>query len=209
MEPTAPRVVIVAAIDRTAAGDACVNTATSLARTIPGAELHLLHVISPPPDVTLPALTPLPAQLIEEGRAFLDGAAKTIGEIFLGRLAEHLAVGEPAHEILQLATDLHADYVVVGTHGKKALERVLVGSVSHRVVAKARCTVLVARAKGYPQSDVPEIEPPCPKCLETQRATAGARLWCEQHAGRHAHGRVHYELPKAFGTGSMFLRPEQ
>lgn len=204
--PAANRTVIVAAIDRTPASDPCINTATALAQDIAGAELHFLHVIEAQPSA--PAMAS-PASLLEEARKFVDGVASAAGARFKGRLAAHLAVGDPSREILQLASDLEADVIVVGSHGKKALERMLVGSVSQSVVKKARCAVLVARPKEYGAEEIPEIAPPCPKCLETQRASNGERLWCEQHAGRHAHGRLHYELPQSYGVGSMFIRPDR
>lgn len=205
--PAANRTVIVAAVDRTAASDQCIYTATTLAQDVAGAELHFVHVIEATPQVPAPAL-PSPASLLEDARSFVDGVASKAAERFKGRIAAHLAVGDASREILQLASDLEADLIVVGSHGKKALERVLVGSVSQSVMKKARCAVLVARAKEYGHEPVPEIAPACPQCLETQRASAGERLWCEQHAGRHAHGRLHYELPASYGVGSMFIRPE-
>jgi nucleotide-binding universal stress UspA family protein len=204
----ANRTVLIAAIDRTPASDPAVTTAAGLARGITGAELHLPHVLAPLPEAVLPAI-PSPSTILEEGRKFIDGVARAAAERFEGRIAAHLAVGEPAREILQLASDLDADVIVVGSHGKKALERMLVGSVSLSVVKKALCPVVVARPKEYVHEEVPEILPPCPKCLDTQRASKGAKLWCEQHAGRHVHGHLHYEMPKGFGQGSMLIRPEQ
>lgn len=203
----ANRTVIITAIDRTAASDPAVSTAAALAHGIAGAELHLLHVVAPLPEVVLPSVSP--TALIEEGRAFMDGVTRIAAGRFDGRITAHLAVGEPAREILQLATDLEADVIVVGTHGKKALERMLVGSVSLNVVKKALCPVVVARSKEYVHEDAPEITPPCPKCVETQRTSHGEKLWCEQHSGRHVHGNVHYEMPKGYGAGAMFIRADQ
>lgn len=203
----ANRTVIIAAIDRTPASDPALTTAAGLAQGIAGAELHLIYVIAPIPEPALPAI-PAPSAMLEEARKFIDGIASNAAQRFTGRVAAHLAVGEPAREILQLATDLEADVIVVGTHGKKALERMLVGSVSQSVVKKAQCAVVVARPKEYVHGDVPEILPPCPKCLDTQRASKGEKLWCEQHSRRHAHGQLHYEMPKGYGAGAMFIRAE-
>jgi nucleotide-binding universal stress UspA family protein len=204
---TANRTVIIAAVDRTPASDPAATTAAALAQGIAGAELHLLYAITPIPEAAMPAI-PATAML-EEGRKFIDGVAKTVAERFGGRVVAHLAVGEPAREILQLASDLAADVIVVGTHGKKALERMLVGSVSLNVVKKARCPVIVARAKEYVHDDVPEILPPCPQCIETQKASKGEKLWCEQHSARRTHAHTHYEMPKGYGAGSMLIRAEQ
>ena len=201
------RVVIIAAVDRTAASDAVIHTATSLASGIIGAELHFLHVIDPAPTAGLP-LSPSLTEMLREGRVFVDGLTTSATERFTGRIAGHLAAGEAPKRILQLAVDLEADLIVVGSHGKKALERLVMGSVSQAVVSKAQCAVLVARPKEYAASHVPEIEPACANCLVVQRESKGEKLWCNQHSVRHAHGRLHYETPQTFGTGSTMLRPE-
>jgi nucleotide-binding universal stress UspA family protein len=203
----ANRTVIIAAIDRTSASDPAAGTAAALAQGIVGAELHLVHVVAPIPEAALPMVPP--STIFEEGRKFIDGVAATIAGRFNGRITTHLAAGEPAREILQLASDIDADVIVVGTHGKKAIERMVVGSVSLSVVKKARCPVVVARPKEYAHEDVPEIQPPCPQCLETQRASKGEQLWCDQHSKRHAHGRLHYEMPKGYGAGAMLIRADQ
>jgi nucleotide-binding universal stress UspA family protein len=172
-----------------------------------GAELHFLYVIA---TETLPdGLGSSANDLLRGGRVFIDETTRMMAERFEGRVLGHLAVGRPERQILQLAADLEADVIVVGSHSKKALERLMLGSVSEFVAKKAQCSVIVARPKNYsdPHS-VPEIEPPCRQCLEVQRATDGERLWCEAHANRHAHAHLHYELPPAFAVGSMLLRPD-
>src|SRR5438105_1651272 len=126
------RTVILVAVDRTPASDPAIETAATLAHGNAGAELHLLHVVPPMPESAVPAIPP--TVLIDDGRKFVDGVAKTIGDRYRGRLAAHLAVGEPGREILQLAGDLEADVIIVGTHPKNAIERILVGSVAQTVV---------------------------------------------------------------------------
>jgi nucleotide-binding universal stress UspA family protein len=205
MKPDTDRVVIVAAIDRTAASDSVVYTATGLARAISGAELHFVHVIVEPPTN---ALSPLPmGELLHEGRTFLDEVMKQAEAKFAGRIVGHLGVGSAQKQILQLASDLEADLIVVGSHNKGALARMMLGSVSQAVVNKAQCAVLVARPKDY-VTNIPEIEPPCPKCVEVQRATGGEKLWCEQHATKHPRPHLHYATPAPFAVGSMLLRHE-
>jgi nucleotide-binding universal stress UspA family protein len=201
------RTVIVAAVDRTATSEPVIHTSTALAAGIAGAELHFVYVIDPAPAPNLASPIPM-NEMLRQGRVFVDELTRDAAARFSGRIAGHLAAGDAAKQILQLASDLQADVIVVGSHGKKALERLMMGSVSQAVVRKAQCAVLVARPKAYAPSDVPEIEPPCPKCLEVQRAGDGDNLWCEQHSARHAHGRLHYETPASFGIGSMFIRPE-
>ena len=58
----------------------------------------------------------------------------------------------PAFEIAQLATDLEADLVIVGTHGRRALSRLVLGSVAEVAVRLAPCPVLVMRPKAIERS---------------------------------------------------------
>jgi nucleotide-binding universal stress UspA family protein len=54
-------------------------------------------------------------------------------------------LGPPALTILDEAEASHADLVVVGSHGRGALKRLVLGSVSHAVVMHAKCSVEVVR----------------------------------------------------------------
>jgi nucleotide-binding universal stress UspA family protein len=55
--------------------------------------------------------------------------------------------GSPASTILDVAEDWHPDLIVVGSHGRSAVGRLVLGSVSQKVVTEARCSVRVARGK--------------------------------------------------------------
>lgn len=61
------------------------------------------------------------------------------------RVAAAIDFGKPVDGVLALAEDVHADLIVIGTHGKKGLERLFVGSVATEVVKRAHCPVLVTR----------------------------------------------------------------
>ena len=56
------------------------------------------------------------------------------------------AVGNPYESIVEAASKMKADLIVVGSHGKGGLERMMMGSVTERVVGHADCAVLVVRA---------------------------------------------------------------
>ncbi|HVJ91195.1 MAG TPA: universal stress protein [Labilithrix sp.] len=198
------RTVMIAAIDRSLAAEQVIHTAIAMARVIPGAELHLVHVVEAGPQGTVLGATEIDD--IRDGRNYLEQIVARIAKTLPRSVSGHLTVGAPAARIVQLASDLNADLLIVGMQQKNALERMVLGSVSRAVAAKAHCAVLVARGKDHPA--VPEIEPPCPQCTEVQRATAGTQLWCQRHSMRHAHGRLHYQVPAAFGTGAMFFRAE-
>ena len=205
----APAVYLIA-IDTTSAADHVLEIACGLGKALGGAaELHLLHVISVVnPAVTMGAATlAAPTEALEGGRGVLDRACEVAASRFQGRVAGHLAAGDPWREIVQMASSLRADLVVVGTAGKTGLARMALGSVAECVVRHAGCPVLVVRPKDYHARVVPEIEPPCPDCIAVQNETARAQLWCARHSTHHAHGRLHYELPKSFADGMMLLRP--
>ena len=54
--------------------------------------------------------------------------------------------GDPRHLIPACAEDWHADLVVLGSHGRKGLDRLILGSVSDAVARHARCSVEIVRA---------------------------------------------------------------
>jgi nucleotide-binding universal stress UspA family protein len=55
------------------------------------------------------------------------------------------AVGQPAREIVEFAEANDIDTIVVGSHGRKGVSRVLLGSVAEKVVRRAPMTVTVVR----------------------------------------------------------------
>jgi nucleotide-binding universal stress UspA family protein len=55
--------------------------------------------------------------------------------------------GDPRSVIVDAARDEKSDLVVVGSHGRRGLEKLLLGSVASHVVAHAPCSVLVARQR--------------------------------------------------------------
>jgi hypothetical protein len=101
------------------------------------------------------------------------------------RFFVHARIGSPADEILRLADEVGADLVVIGTHSRSLVERLLIGSVANKVVRDARCPVLVMRPKAYAEAaQTAELapEPPCEACVAVRKDTAGATWWCERHA---------------------------
>jgi nucleotide-binding universal stress UspA family protein len=201
--------VYLVAVDGTPAADHVVEVASKLGAALGGAaELHLLHVfgIAPAGAALMAPGAVAPQDLLEDGRVLLDRVTASAAKGFKGRIVGHLGAGEPWREIMQMASNLRADLVIVGTAGKTGLARIALGSTAEKVVRHAGCPVLVVRPKDFHSHDG-QIDPPCPDCLTTQRETGRAKLWCERHSERHAHGRLHYELPPSFGVGSMNFRP--
>jgi nucleotide-binding universal stress UspA family protein len=57
-----------------------------------------------------------------------------------------LAEGDPAAEIVRAAQETAADLVVLGSHGRTGLQRLLMGSVAEQVIRRASCPVLTVKA---------------------------------------------------------------
>jgi len=74
-----------------------------------------------------------------------------------GVRVEHVLLhGDPAHELVAFAEQMGIDMIAAGTHGRSALGRLVLGSVSTKLVRTARCWVLVAP----PHPDVPNADEP-------------------------------------------------
>ena len=71
----------------------------------------------------------------------------------------HARIGSPAEQILALASEVSADSIVIGSHGRQGMQRLLLGSVSERVVREARCPVIVVRDKTYEAVELLNVQP--------------------------------------------------
>jgi nucleotide-binding universal stress UspA family protein len=65
------------------------------------------------------------------------------------RVGAAVDIGTPADCLLNLARNMDADLVVVGTHGRKGLKRLVVGSVATAVLRGAHCSVMVVRPRDH------------------------------------------------------------
>jgi len=61
------------------------------------------------------------------------------------RFEHKLLVGDPASAIVEAAEEENVDLIVLGTHGRTGLTRLLMGSVAENVVRKAKCPVLTVK----------------------------------------------------------------
>ena len=92
---------------------------------------------------------------------------------------------ESRSRIAALATEIRADLVIVGTHGRRGVRRLIMGSVAERTIRLAPCPVLVVRPKDFHAMDgLPAINPPCPACVKERERSAGAHWWCAAHEGQ-------------------------
>jgi nucleotide-binding universal stress UspA family protein len=202
------RSVILVGIDFSETSMGALRAAESIARFSPNSELHLVHAFGWPTVSLGSREVVASSQLgmtedLDKAREELD---KLVGPATRGvsRVTGHIRVGAPAKAIVQLASDVSADLVVVGTHGRTGFDRLMFGSVAEKVMRGAPCPVLTVRPKTVPIWE--QIEPPCPECLKVQQATAGERLWCEHHSQHHARAHTYREIPPSFGMGTQTFR---
>jgi nucleotide-binding universal stress UspA family protein len=67
--------------------------------------------------------------------------------------------GDPASEIVRYGRDNGADLIVMGTHGRTGVERMLLGSVAEKVLRDASCSVLVVKLpRGQSNPVTPDVE---------------------------------------------------
>jgi nucleotide-binding universal stress UspA family protein len=97
-------------------------------------------------------LVPTPVDEAESARGRLEEVRPADPRV---RLRHRSAERTPAEEILKAAAALPADLVVMGTHGRSGLGRLLVGSVAEKVMRKAPCPVLTVKAPAPAHTDSP------------------------------------------------------
>ena len=136
---------ILLAIDGSPGALAACTQAAHMARAF-GAAVTIVHVAVP----RLPRNPMSPAEALRVtteaesgGHLLLAAAQALVAPLAPCRTALHFGV--PAEVICDLATELSADLVVVGSRGLGRLDRLLLGSVSTSVVQRAPCPVLVVR----------------------------------------------------------------
>jgi nucleotide-binding universal stress UspA family protein len=210
---------IVIAIDYSEAGDLALERALELAADRPSVAVHVVNVLSlykaglglEPSGGALAAELPSVQEAAERLREHVDKRVASFRaghpetrSTFPEYLVAHQRVETPSEEIAQLAADLEADLVVVGTHGRRGFSRFLLGSVAEATMRLSPCPVLVVRPKAIPTSG-PAIQPPCPKCVQARLASAGAELWCEQHRERHGQRHTYHQGDRASADVNMPL----
>ena len=83
-------------------------------------------------------------QQLEELVARAEGKMREVGFATEGRVL----AGDPRQSLLEVATRERADLIVVGSHGRSGIAKMMLGSVSSHVVTHAPCSVLVVKQTG-------------------------------------------------------------
>jgi len=167
---------VVVGLDFTDADGPAFGQAARLASRVPGGELHLVHVFGREPSAEHSRY------LIENLRLYIDEKAATTSGLPGMRVGIHLRWGTVVRKLVQLAMDVRADIIVIGSHNGPHVKDRVNGSMFERLVSAAPLQVLVAS----PRPKVPEehdraLEPPCPACIQERTASGGQSWWCDRH----------------------------
>jgi nucleotide-binding universal stress UspA family protein len=118
-----------------------------------GAKLHVVHVVYVP-ATWVDGMTFMPGNIIDSAYEAAEAVKKSVWERVNSTLAgtdvEWVQVdrsGYPPDEVVDYATSIEADLIVIGSRGFGDLKSLLLGSTSHRVSHLSPCDVLIIKTK--------------------------------------------------------------
>lgn len=124
------------------------------------AQAHVLHASAHIDRSTFsdPRVLQMVGDMLDDEAKRLDEAAqeqmknlvKEIGEVDESRVNYRVVQGSPGTSILEVAEDVKADMIVMGTHGRTGVGDLILGSTAERVTRKANCAVMTIKPEGYP-----------------------------------------------------------
>ena len=135
---------ILVAVENSAADRAILGHIQSLAK-LTGAELLLVHVADGFAARHFNDLQLRESDEIRDDRAYLERLALELSAQDL-RVSTELAMGDPATELIRLATTRRADLIAMSTHGHRGLNDLLRGTTVNRVRHEVKIPVLLLRA---------------------------------------------------------------
>jgi nucleotide-binding universal stress UspA family protein len=107
-------------------------------------QIHCLHVL----PFMIPTEPGVVWGTIDDGeriRHALEQMANVLPENDFGKVCYDIRIGDPGNVVTDRATELNADLIIVGSHGRTGLTRFVLGSVAERVTRLAHCPVLVVK----------------------------------------------------------------
>ena len=138
---------IVVALDRSDASAVALDYATKLA-AIDGASMVLVNVLEIAKLAAVSGYqTPYPAEAIEAIRQDGEQLLKEAAEVNAAQKIHVVTIaaeGDPVDVILQAAEEHQCNLIALGTHGRKGLSRLFLGSVAEGVLRRSKVPVFVA-----------------------------------------------------------------
>lgn len=138
---------IVAPTDFSEFAEEAWGLAQRVAQTL-GSVLVLAHVFVEPPVYGDPVAVPVSWTVVMEAEQWVANELDRWAEQARKRgitARTVMRTGSAAPQIVDLVTEVRADVIVMGTHGRGGMSRVLLGSVADRVIRTAPCPVLTVR----------------------------------------------------------------
>jgi nucleotide-binding universal stress UspA family protein len=120
-----------------------------------GSRVLVANVVTPvltPPRIGSESSVPLLIEVSEEQRLHADEVVRAAeAELQAAGLAaeKRVATGDAREALLRLAADERVDLMVVGSHGRTGIAKLLLGSVSSHAVTHANCNVLVVKEESH------------------------------------------------------------
>jgi nucleotide-binding universal stress UspA family protein len=178
--------------------------AARLSALRPHSELHVVHSVIEESGVSAAnSFVGVDGQL-QEAPKEMQRRIESLQAAVPRRIVGHVRIGAPARAIVQTAADIDADVIVVGTHKRSGIKKMVLGSVGAQVLQDAHCPVMVAIQKDYSEAARSErIEPPCPDCVAVRARSNHQELWCEHHS----HGYLKPHVYEPSGTSRTSLMP--
>jgi nucleotide-binding universal stress UspA family protein len=141
---------ILVPIDFSAHSERALDHAAALAKTF-GASVELLHVVEDPfahggwgSEMYIPDITQTRQAAIEDAERQIEATRTAIADRRVP-IVTSVRMGRPAPTIIEHADAVNANLIVMGTHGRTGVARMLIGSVAEQVVRTAHCPVLTVR----------------------------------------------------------------
>ena len=138
-------------------GDEPADAALSFAcEGFPDASITVLHVVEPFPDHTAAGADDVSSDWRERAEAYANGifeSARSIAAEFDTTVETEWVYGRPRRQILEYADDHGVDQIVMGSHGRGAVGRLVFGSVAETVVRRSPIPVTIVRQRWGPDAN--------------------------------------------------------
>lgn len=154
---------IVVGVDFTDVGDHALDEAIRYITRLDNNELHPVFVITEAAKRDLGKVNRFLVEARDQLRTRVIERCAAVGREWKQQVILHVRLGEPAAAIHQVAVDVDADLIVVGTHARNGLSKMLLGSVAEELVRTAHVPVMVARPKELDHLEKsPQLDPARP-----------------------------------------------
>jgi nucleotide-binding universal stress UspA family protein len=163
--------VVIVGYEFSELGEEALRIGISFAKGASKAELHVAHVVSPPAVTSELGPTVALEGLLDDARERIATRLERARLPPSIRATAHVSLGDAGRELPELAQELQADLIILGTHGRKGLQRMLLGSVAEQVVRRAPCSVMCVKLR--PEAVRHDVEEPwvdwvLPKAMPTR-----------------------------------------